>query len=620
MSITSGKTFQIVDNDGELVPDFKTHLQNFNMENVQKNYYTVGIIGGQSSGKSTLLNSLFGTNFMVMDPKKRCQTTKGIWCNHTGSENFLVMDIEGADSVDRWENKTAFERSTALFGLVISNVLIINIWTTDVNRFSAANYDIIKCIFELNIKLFNTDQPKVIIFTIRDFCKEREDINWIKESITGHLKKLWDEISKPAKFLNTKPEDFFTIRFEPISNYWDRREEFNSDVKALACRFTDANDKDYYFNHINAELNLPFTDLGSFIERIWKSIKENKELNIPGEKIVVSTFRCGEEKANAIELAQQDLNALNLEVKNGNYTADLGKKMKDIMSKSVRYYQTETQGYDEEVTGDKKNELEREMKGQFRIIENTQIQTSIDDCVTEFKSGIKKLRGFENLKEVVDAAKLEKSKITESYVNKLKETKFEFNEDKYKEEESYNSFVESISHETNLFIRNQVDLVYNRMQNEQTKAMDTFIGNIFKDIKPGWWADFLKSYQIRLDNTCKQIDNLATNSEELQGIFSDELNDQKKKQFFFNLRDHFLRKFSRFNNILIDKFKRVFEKTNNGIRMKEFKLINDEDIQKDFDKWKEYMLKIFDEGVEAEFPGFMGEEPRKLMKIEDEQN
>ena len=62
-----------------------------------------------------------------------------------------------------------------------------------------------------------------------------------------------------------------------------------------------------------------------------------------------------------------------------------------------------------------------------------------------------------------------------------------------------------------------------------------------------------------------------------------------QKQFFFNLRDHFIRKFSRFNTILVDKFKRVFEKTNNGVRMKEFKLLNDEEIQKDFDKWKEYM-------------------------------
>jgi GTPase Era involved in 16S rRNA processing len=43
-----------------------------------KKYFTIGIIGGQSSGKSTLLNQLFGTDFTVLQSKeRRGQTTKG---------------------------------------------------------------------------------------------------------------------------------------------------------------------------------------------------------------------------------------------------------------------------------------------------------------------------------------------------------------------------------------------------------------------------------------------------------------------------------------------------------------------------------------------------------------
>jgi hypothetical protein len=44
-------------------------------------YHIVSIIGGQSSGKSTILNAMFGTNFDMMDSALgRRQTTKGIWC------------------------------------------------------------------------------------------------------------------------------------------------------------------------------------------------------------------------------------------------------------------------------------------------------------------------------------------------------------------------------------------------------------------------------------------------------------------------------------------------------------------------------------------------------------
>ena len=43
-----------------------------------KKYNTVSIIGSQSSGKSTLLNHLFGTTFDILTSSlQRAQTTKG---------------------------------------------------------------------------------------------------------------------------------------------------------------------------------------------------------------------------------------------------------------------------------------------------------------------------------------------------------------------------------------------------------------------------------------------------------------------------------------------------------------------------------------------------------------
>jgi hypothetical protein len=64
-----------------------------------------------------------------MDAKqKRKQTTKGIWMQVEPDYRSVILDIEGADSRERWQDKNKFEQSTALFGLVISNVLIVNIW------------------------------------------------------------------------------------------------------------------------------------------------------------------------------------------------------------------------------------------------------------------------------------------------------------------------------------------------------------------------------------------------------------------------------------------------------------------------------------------------------------
>lgn len=77
------------------------------MKQQGKNYFILGIIGAQSSGKSTLLNHMFRTKFSTLDETKhRKQTTKGIWIDRDPDSNVLVLDIEGSDSRERWEGKT----------------------------------------------------------------------------------------------------------------------------------------------------------------------------------------------------------------------------------------------------------------------------------------------------------------------------------------------------------------------------------------------------------------------------------------------------------------------------------------------------------------------------------
>lgn len=140
--------------------DFNSSFQNFlkarDLMKKGTGYRTVAVIGCQSSGKSTLLNLLFDTGFEVMDKVKgRAQTTKGIWMSATTDENpTLIFDIEGTDSKERGEQRMTFEQTTSLFALAISDVLLINMWTTDIGRYGASNYGLLKVIFEVNLKLF----------------------------------------------------------------------------------------------------------------------------------------------------------------------------------------------------------------------------------------------------------------------------------------------------------------------------------------------------------------------------------------------------------------------------------------------------------------------------------
>lgn len=71
---------QVIDADGGFILDNNAYLSALPSDfDRGSKLFTVSVIGGQSSGKSTLLNALFHTDFNVLDAKTagRCQTTKG---------------------------------------------------------------------------------------------------------------------------------------------------------------------------------------------------------------------------------------------------------------------------------------------------------------------------------------------------------------------------------------------------------------------------------------------------------------------------------------------------------------------------------------------------------------
>ena len=156
-----------------LSPHLNTYLQLTKTAQSGFNYHLISVFGSQSTGKSTLLNHLFGTEFGVMAESERRQTTKGIWMSknkreaaegsgaHAMADNILVMDVEGTDGRERGEDQD-FERKSALFALATSEVLIVNIWEHQVGLYQGANMGLLKTVFEVNLQLFLKDKQYVL--------------------------------------------------------------------------------------------------------------------------------------------------------------------------------------------------------------------------------------------------------------------------------------------------------------------------------------------------------------------------------------------------------------------------------------------------------------------------
>ncbi|XP_065639157.1 protein ROOT HAIR DEFECTIVE 3 [Quercus suber] len=323
-------------------------------------YAVVSIMGPQSSGKSTLLNHLFGTKFREMDAfKGRSQTTKGIWLARcAGIEPCtLVMDLEGTDGRERGEDDTAFEKQSALFALAVSDIVLINMWCHDIGREQAANKPLLKTVFQVMMRLFSP-RKTTLMFVIRD--KTRTPLENLEPVLREDIQKIWDSVPKPHAHKETPLSEFFNVEVVALSSYEEKEEQFKEQVASLRQRF---------FHSItpgglagDRRGVVPASGFSFSAQQIWKVIKENKDLDLPAHKVMVATVRC-EEIANekyASFASNEDWCHLEEAVQSGPVSG-FGKKLSSILDSFLSEYDAEATYFDEGVRSAKRRQFEEKL-------------------------------------------------------------------------------------------------------------------------------------------------------------------------------------------------------------------------------------------------------------------
>ncbi|CAO2840185.1 unnamed protein product [Amaranthus hypochondriacus] len=349
---------QLIDGDGIFnVSGLEGFMKEVKLAECGLSYAVVSIMGPQSSGKSTLLNHLFGTNFREMDAfKGRSQTTKGIWlANCAGIEPCtLVMDLEGTDGRERGEDDTAFEKQSALFALAVSDIVLINMWCHDIGREQAANKPLLKTVFQVMMRLFSP-RKTTLMFVIRD--KTRTPLENLEPVLREDIQKIWDSVPKPQAHKETPLSEFFNVEVVALSSYEEKEEQFREQVASLRQRF----------NHSIAPGGLagdrrgvvPASGFSFSAQQIWKVIKENRDLDLPAHKVMVATVRCEEIANERYSDFTQNEEWLQLEeASQSGPVAGFGKKLSSILEKCFFQYDSEAVYFDEGVRSSKRKHLE----------------------------------------------------------------------------------------------------------------------------------------------------------------------------------------------------------------------------------------------------------------------
>ncbi|KAK8107654.1 SEY1 [Apiospora kogelbergensis] len=439
---------QVIDGDKEYNTSLNKYLEVTDVAEAGFNYHLISVFGSQSTGKSTLLNHLFGTEFNVMSETERRQTTKGIWMskNKKGSmaENIMVMDVEGTDGRERGEDQD-FERKSALFALATSEVLIVNIWEHQVGLYQGANMGLLKTVFEVNLQLFLKDKQSnprsLLFFVIRDHIGNTPLSN-LRNTLIQDLSKLWSSISKPQGLENSRIEDYFDFAFSALPHKILQPEKFVSEVDRLGRRFVSGSRSGKnQGEHGEQELEggvflpeyhrrIPADGFSVYAEGVWDQIVHNKDLDLPTQQELLAQFRCDEISRECLVAFDEVMSPLeekqaeSARIGQPFVLPKLGGTGSAARGKAIKAFEVSASRYHKGVYKRKQTELETKIDQRLKALYHGQLSAAHKSGVASFSDAVsgavkagQKSGGAYEFAEIVDS---EKTKVLEEYEKEAK--------------------------------------------------------------------------------------------------------------------------------------------------------------------------------------------------------
>lgn len=351
----------------------------------------VSVLGAQASGKSTLLNILFGTKFSVASRSTvATATTKGIFASSAISNDRIVaLDVEGSDSRERGRGGRAFHSRLASFVTAVSDAIVINIWYHDLGRFDAAGYALLHDIFVEAIKIAELDPGRFrtrLIFTLRDVDADVDDSD-VEDVLNGDVDEIFKTISTTMAV-----RDLFDITFVALPHMRHNENSFKSAVVDFSRRLT-ASEGDDLLLRTEYSKGIPADGCGTFTTSLWESHYASRSVNTSalepadGGVTLMAAFKCNEAFSEALLEANVTMKAYSTTLDAGEKIDELGTKAAEVMDKALNAYDTATIDYkDDSIQSRKRRELESIIDTSQHSMFMKQIQVLRENALVHFKS------------------------------------------------------------------------------------------------------------------------------------------------------------------------------------------------------------------------------------------
>ncbi|KAF9310930.1 Dynamin-like GTPase that mediates homotypic ER fusion [Podila horticola] len=488
----------LIDEQQKFSEELSTYIkQKWDLKEAGFNYNLAAVFGSQSTGKSTLLNRLFGTNFDVMNETARMQTTKGIWISKGRDMKVLIMDVEGTDGRERGEDQD-FERKSALFSVATSEVLIVNLWEHQVGLYNGANMGLLKTVFEVNLQLFGGNRGKektLLLFVIRDHVGSTPLAN-LSNTLRADLERIWHGLSKPEGLEDCKITDYFDFMFTTLAHKLLQPEKFESDVDQLRLRFTTPSDPNYVFQPQYSK-RVPADGLHIYAGGIWDKIMTNKDLDLPTQQELLAQYRCDEIANAAFAIFTEKIKEFRQPVESGNIVDDLGEKMQEIRGTAMKAFDKDASRYHAEVYKRKRSEMLAKANTILEAYFLGQLKNLHKKAVNMFSSNLQQALKIEG-SDFATVVTKSKTEVLDYFLQgakaiKLDETEWTYEEEQFQLERGLQEFaIAQREKELNKMLTN--------LEKHLRKELDEPVGLALNNPGPGMWGRVITIYQRTVED------------------------------------------------------------------------------------------------------------------------
>ncbi|KIY67094.1 root hair defective 3 GTP-binding protein [Cylindrobasidium torrendii FP15055 ss-10] len=491
---------QIINDAKEFTQDLSPQLEQWGLRDAGFNYDIVAVFGSQSTGKSTLLNRLFGTTFDVMDETQRQQTTKGIWMCRGKEMNVMVMDVEGTDGRERGEDQD-FERKSALFSLASSEIMIINLWEHQVGLYQGANMGLLKTVFEVNLGLFgkksqdSTSGRTCLLFVIRDHIGVTPLAN-LQNTLTQDILKIWDSLSKPAELADCKLSDYFDLSFTTLPHKILAADQFEAEVRKLRVRFTDKGSEGYLFKPAYHK-RIPADGIPFYMENIWEQVQTNKDLDLPTQQELLAQFRCDEISSVALAEFTEQSKSQKRPIEAGKVVDGLGKLMRGWRIDALTRYDRDASRYHQGVYKRKRTDLIATLDATLSPLFLGQLKNSHRLCLNSFKKELlDSLKGDDY--SFADVVRKAQTSWETTFLETAKEAVVEENDSQWVWEDEAQLLKEEMTHVADQCRKDETKKMVNLIERNFKKQITEPIELAMSTPSPDMWDRILKSFKSTL--------------------------------------------------------------------------------------------------------------------------